>query len=443
MTTTPLSDTEAGCRSDDASVPPGFSAPPPSVPPSTSSSGSASVLGILDVSHPYYIHPSESWGQSLVSTTLTEFNYSEWSMAITMVLDGKNKIGFVDGTISAPDPGQPLYPFWLRNNKLVLSWILRSVSPNIAKSILYSKTARAAWTVLRSRFSQGDVFKIADLQEKIFSLRQGNHSVTEYFTHLITLYDELSNFRPIPDCSCAPICLCPLSKIRLHYDQDRVIRFLRGLGEGYAGARSQVMLLDPLPGLDRVFAMMIQQERDLGPVLSAEFPSAAPDAQVMLSRSSTSDPALGPRAQSFKRPGKRPVCSYCGYVGHTVDVCYKKHGYPPGYQHKGKRVAQANAVSTSPAPPSESEPQSVQVSHSEWSQFQAQYQRMLSVFQPSDGASPSQALVRAPSSQQAAPPSDHDDVPATVRRVNAAVTRSEPPHDPDAGLPSFENDWYS
>ncbi|CAN0915993.1 Retrovirus-related Pol polyprotein from transposon RE1 [Linum grandiflorum] len=194
----------ASLSDDEPVVPPGFTAPPPPIiaqPPPVGSSGSASALGILDASHPYYIHPSESWGQSLVSTTLTEFSYSEWSMAISMVLDGKNKIGFVDGTISAPDPGQPLYPLWVRNNKLVLSWILHSVSPNIAKSILYSKTAKAAWTALRSRFSQGDVFKIADLQEQIFSLKQGTHTVTEYFTHLITLYDKLSNFRPIPDCS--------------------------------------------------------------------------------------------------------------------------------------------------------------------------------------------------------------------------------------------------
>ena len=31
-------------------------------------------------------------------------------------------------------------------------------------------------------------------------------------------------------------------------------------------------------------------------------------------------------------PNKRPTCSYCGIYGHSVDKCYKKFGYPPGYK---------------------------------------------------------------------------------------------------------------
>ena len=30
----------------------------------------------------------------------------------------------------------------------------------------------------------------------------------------------------------------------------------------------------------------------------------------------------------FNPQGKKPVCSYCGTSGHTIDKCYKKHGYP-------------------------------------------------------------------------------------------------------------------
>nr|AFN53681.1 gag protein [Linum usitatissimum] len=352
------------------------------------SASQGTVLGILDITNPFYIHPSEHWGQNLVSTLLTEYNYSKWSMAISMVLDGKNKIGFVDGTIEAPDAGQPLYPYWIRNNKLVLSWILRSVSPIIAKSILYSKSARSAWVVLRSRFSQGDAFKIADLQEKVFALKQGTRSVTEFFTELITLYDELSNFRPLPDCACPPPCTCILSKIRTYHDQDRVIRFLRGLTDGFAGARSQVMLLDPLPSLDRVFAMMVQQERDQGGSPMEIFPSAV-DSQVMFTRAESSgrESSLSARAPSFKRQ--------------------------------------------------------------EWSQFQQQYQRMVIAFQNSDGASTSQARPPTPQPNMArrSPSMIHEEAREgqQLSRVNAAASRPHQDHitDPDSGLPPFEEDWYS
>ena len=404
------------------------------------SASQGAVLGILDITNPFYIHPSEHWGQNLVSTLLTEYNYSEWSMAISMVLDGKNKIGFVDGTIEAPDAGQPLYPYWIRNNKLVLSWILRSVSPTIAKSILYSKSARSAWVVLRSRFSQGDAFKIADLQEKVFALKQGTRSVTEFFTELITLYDELSNFRPLPDCACPPPCTCILSKIRTYHDQDRVIRFLRGLTDGFAGARSQVMLLDPLPSLDRVFAMMVQQERDQGGPPMEIFPSAT-DSQVMFTRAEASgrESSLSTRAPAFKRQGKRPVCTYCGYVGHTIDVCYKKNGYPPGYQPKARKVAQVHAVAAPLSSPAEAHQTSVQISPTEWSQFQQQYQRMVIAFQNSDGASTSQARPPTPQPNMArrSPSMIHEETREgqQLSRVNAAASRPHQDHitDPDSG----------
>ena len=33
---------------------------------------------------------------------------------------------------------------------------------------------------------------------------------------------------------------------------------------------------------------------------------------------------------------ERPICTYCGFIGHIADKCYKLHGYPPGYKPKGK-----------------------------------------------------------------------------------------------------------
>ena len=34
-------------------------------------------------------------------------------------------------------------------------------------------------------------------------------------------------------------------------------------------------------------------------------------------------------APSFGR-GSSKMCTYCGKTGHTVDVCFWKHGFPPG-----------------------------------------------------------------------------------------------------------------
>ena len=33
---------------------------------------------------------------------------------------------------------------------------------------------------------------------------------------------------------------------------------------------------------------------------------------------------------------EKPTCNHCGMMGHTVDKCYKIHGYPPSFKPKGK-----------------------------------------------------------------------------------------------------------
>ncbi|KAK0571015.1 hypothetical protein LWI29_009851 [Acer saccharum] len=32
----------------------------------------------------------------------------------------------------------------------------------------------------------------------------------------------------------------------------------------------------------------------------------------------------------------RPSCKHCGVLGHTMDKCYKLHGYPLGYKFKSR-----------------------------------------------------------------------------------------------------------
>ncbi|CAN1128486.1 hypothetical protein LINPERHAP2_LOCUS4662 [Linum perenne] len=176
------------------------------------------------------------------------------------------------------------------------------------------ESARDAWCELKERFSQGDVFRIANFQERIFAFKQSNLSISEYFTQLKALWDELA-------CECAPICICILAPIRAYHHSDFVIRFLRGLSESFSAARASIMLIDPLPSVNRAFSVMLQQERQLN---SALLPVRHTENMAFVSRTIGN---LAPRLSAgFKNKGKRLVCSYCNYVGHTVEVCYKKNG---------------------------------------------------------------------------------------------------------------------
>ncbi|CAN1223391.1 hypothetical protein LINPERPRIM_LOCUS2057 [Linum perenne] len=37
-----------------------------------------------------------------------------------------------------------------------------------------------------------------------------------------------------------------------------------------------------------------------------------------------------PGQYDVMKSGNRPVCSYCHKIGHTIDRCFEKNGYPPG-----------------------------------------------------------------------------------------------------------------
>ena len=40
------------------------------------------------------------------------------------------------------------------------------------------------------------------------SIKQGDQSITDYFTKLRIIWDELESYRPDPTCSCDPKCVC-------------------------------------------------------------------------------------------------------------------------------------------------------------------------------------------------------------------------------------------
>ncbi|GKD81477.1 ribonuclease H-like domain-containing protein [Tanacetum coccineum] len=52
----------------------------------------------LDISDPLHLHPNDTTALTVVSIKLKETkNYHVWSCAMLLALEGKNKIGFIDG----------------------------------------------------------------------------------------------------------------------------------------------------------------------------------------------------------------------------------------------------------------------------------------------------------------------------------------------------------
>lgn len=73
--------------------------------------------------------------------------------------------------------------------------------------------------------------------------------------------DELENYEPLRGCSCGTYT-CGIHKILFdHQQRGYVMQFLMGLNDLFSKVRAQILLLDPLPPLNKVFSLVIQEER--------------------------------------------------------------------------------------------------------------------------------------------------------------------------------------
>lgn len=139
----------------------------------TAADPSASTQGQSEVQNsksPYFLHHSDTTNLVLVSELLTDENYVSWSRSMILALSIKNKLGFVDGSITKPT-GQ-LLPLWVRNNNSVIAWILNSVSKSISFSILFTDSAQAIWLDLKDRFAKKNGPRIFHLKREMSTLHQ-------------------------------------------------------------------------------------------------------------------------------------------------------------------------------------------------------------------------------------------------------------------------------
>uniref|UniRef100_A0A2N9HUI6 CCHC-type domain-containing protein n=1 Tax=Fagus sylvatica TaxID=28930 RepID=A0A2N9HUI6_FAGSY len=252
---------------------------------------------------------------------------------MVMALSAKNKLGFINGTITKPAASAKVeLEQWIRCNDMIKSWLLNSISPDIYSSVIYCDLASEIWTDLKERFSQVNGPRLFELDQSIHNLVQDTMSVTTYFTKLKSLWEELSALRTIP------ICTCGSSKEIIQYQHyQRFIKFLMGLNDSYGPTRSQILLMDPLPSVNRAYALILQEERQRNISHATPLPRSA--ALAAMGRPSQSNMKLSTRTK------EKLKCNHCGREGHTMERCYKLHGYSTDSRN-AKPKSRAHQVSS-------------------------------------------------------------------------------------------------
>ena len=168
---------------------------------------------------------------------------------MTLALNSKNTLGFVNGSIAAPSPETDPegHASWSRCNDMVHSWIINTLNPEISDSVIYYSTATEVWDDLGELFSQSNAPRIFEIQRETAYLRQEQHSVSSYYTKLKGLWDELASYNSTAQST--------------QQDQQKLMQFLMGLNDSYSAIRGQILLMNPLPSVRQAYSSVSQEEK--------------------------------------------------------------------------------------------------------------------------------------------------------------------------------------
>ncbi|XP_023644322.1 uncharacterized protein LOC111832183 [Capsella rubella] len=286
--------------------------------------------------NPYYVNNNDHAGLILVSDRLTNASdFHSWKRSVMMALNVRNKLGFVDGTIPKPLEDHRDYGAWTRCNDIVSTWLMNSVSKKIGQSLLFIPTAAGIWKNILARYKQDDAPRVFAIEQRLSKIEQGSMDISTYYTELLTLWEELKNYVELPVCTCGK-CECDAAaKWELLQQRGRVTKFLMGLNESYDQTRRHILMLKPIPTMEEAFNMLTQDERHVQIKPVSRVDNVAFQATVPMDNEMENSYIA---AYNTVRPSQKPVCTHCGKIGHTIQKCYKLHGFPPGYKTNGNTV---------------------------------------------------------------------------------------------------------
>ncbi|KAK4285782.1 hypothetical protein QN277_002432 [Acacia crassicarpa] len=165
-----------------------------------------------------------------------------------ITLHGKHKLGFIDGSCLKESQDASLHEHWERCNAVVLSWIVNSISKHLANSVIFYQDTRLVWNDLKERF------------------------------------DKVTAEAPtIP----------------------------YGTQEHFSGARSQILLISPLPSVNQAFAVVAEDEAQK--LLADSSKSGHVDGIAMTARGRGCDRGRG-------RSGTAMTCAHCRKKSHQGGV---------------------------------------------------------------------------------------------------------------------------
>lgn len=139
-------------------------------------------------------------------------------------------------------------------------------------------------------------------------------------------WDELQSHCPIGACICGSKCKATKSIIAAQ-EREFILYFLMGLDDKFSHARGHILLSDPIPSINKVFSLIIQEEEQL------RNNSILESATILLKNET------GCNSEGGGKTNHKPLCTHCGKSDDTIEKCYHLHGFPPRFKFATRRNA--------------------------------------------------------------------------------------------------------
>lgn len=119
---------------------------------------------------PLYLHPFDNTTATIIGfKPVGTENFRVWKNSMTKALKGRNKLGFVEGSVVKPVGDVTKCQKWERANAVVCSWILGPLSEPIYASHASTEHAYGMWFELYETYHKSDGSVIFSIHQKINS----------------------------------------------------------------------------------------------------------------------------------------------------------------------------------------------------------------------------------------------------------------------------------
>ncbi|XP_010480716.1 PREDICTED: uncharacterized protein LOC104759500 [Camelina sativa] len=250
-------------------------------------------------------------------TKLTPNNFITWRLQVQSLLEAHDLHVFITNedntpaatitTATAENQPNPHLAAWKRQDKLLFSAVLGSLSLSVQPIVARTTTTRDLWQTLSSTYGKSSRGHIRQIKDQLKDVSKGNNSIHDYMRDIINKSDKLALLdAPLPH-------------------EDLLDYITSGLGEEYRAVVEMVQGHDTPISIPELHEKLINRENALKVSGKTEFsaPVTANATQFSSRQSNSSlrggyNPSRGGFRPSRPYLGK---CQICGVQGHGARRC--------------------------------------------------------------------------------------------------------------------------